>query len=380
MKYYRIFVVMSVVLLGLITGCGPKPAPQKSLLDTPENHYNQGMRELDKGNLEDAADEFGRATALDPDYPGGYVGMGLVWAEKGDFKEALNSVDKGIKKDKDRPASYVAKGRILTTQKKGDEWIEDAVKPFEKALDLDPDNEEALFYLGLAYKEAFQFASAVSSFSQVVAQKKDFAGRANREWELVQKIIRAAPGTRIGKEIALMPEIDRSDLAVLFIEELKLVEVLKRYQPQTYDTEFRPPSESDGANDNADTLPEDVENHWAKNWIKDVLAAGAMDLFPDGNFGPDVAVTRANYARFIQNIIVAVSGDQSLKTKYVGSESRFPDVNASHYAYNAICLAVDRGVMQADTIRGTFRMSDTVSGADALLIVRKLQNALRMTF
>ena len=101
----------------------------------------------------------------------------------------------------------------------------------------------------------------------------------------------------------------------------------------------------------------------------DELKAGRGKLFDEGN-----------YAMFIQNILVAVSGDANLATKYIGTPSRFPDVNPSHYAYNAICLAVDRGIMKANTMDGAFGMSEKVSGADALLIIREFQNALRMTF
>jgi len=307
--------------------------------------------------------------------------MGLVLAEQGSYQEALKSVDKGIGKDDRFIDGYVAKGRIITAWKKDDNWLKEALKPFEKALKIVPESEKVLFYMGEAYKEAYQFADAASIFSRVISQKGDFAGRANMEWELVQKIQRAAPGTRIGMKIALIPEIDRSDLAVLFVEELKLLDLLKRYQPRTYDTKFRPPADpTQPPPEEQAAAQSDYADHWAKNWIISVIKTGVMDLFPDGDFHPDDLITRANYAQFLQNILVAVTGDQSLATKYVGSVSRFPDVNPSHYAYNAICLAVDRGIMKADTMTGAFGMSEPVSGADALLIIREFQNALRMTF
>ena len=82
----------------------------------------------------------------------------------------------------------------------------------------------------------------------------------------------------------------------------------------------------------------------------------------------------------MQNILVMATGDESLATKYIGQPSRFPDVNPSHYAYNAICLMTDRGIMSADKMTGAFKLNDKVSGADALLIIRDFQNALRMTF
>ena len=380
--------IRTVALLGIIigliiSGCGPKPIEKESLLDTPENHYNQGLRRLKIGQLDDAAQEFERATALDPDFPGGYVGLGLVMAEKNDFESALDWVNKGLDKDGTFIDGYIARGRILVKQRKGDDWLKQAVKQFQKALEFDPNSEAAMFYMGMAYKEAYEFGQAAVAFSNVIELKGDFAGQANSEWELVQKIQRAAPGTKIGAKIALVPEIDRSDLAVLFIEEMKLVEVLKRKQPKVYDTRFRPPEDPrDMEVSKTVKMAEatDIDGHWAKNWIVDVIKAGAIDIFPDHTFRPDEKITRANYAVFIQNILLAVTGDEKLATKYIGTPSRFPDVNASHYSYNSICLAVDRGIMKAGTIDGAFGISDPVSGADALLIIREFQNALRMTF
>ena len=376
--------MFAALAIGLwIAGCGPKPIKEQSLLDTPDNHYNQGLRELSRGSLDGATEEFGRATALNPDYPGGYVGMGLVWAEKGDFAKAFESVDKGLGKDAKFIDGLIAKGRIYAKQKKGEDWLEDAVKQFDKALKLSPSSDKALFYKGEAYKEAYAFGEAAAQFSKVIELKGDYAKDANAEWELVQKIQRAAPGTKIGKKIALIKEIDRADIAVLFVEELKLLEVLQKRQPKVYNTKFRPPDDPTAfptGQKTEEPLATDLAGHWAKNWIEDVIKAGAMDAFPDHTFRPDDKLTRTNYAMFIQNILLVVTADQSLATKYIGTESRFPDVNATNFAYNAICLAVDRGIMKADAMDGSFGGRNPVSGADALLIIRDFQNALRMTF
>jgi hypothetical protein len=213
--------------------------------------------------------------------------------------------------------------------------------------------------------------------------KGDYAKEANAEWELVQKIQRASPGTKIGAKIALIEEIDRADLAVLFVEELKLLEILEKKRPKVYDTRFRPPddpTEMQTMEKKEMEVATDIANHWAKNWIENVIKAGAMDVFPDHTFRPDDKIIRSNYAMFLQNILMVVTGDETIATKYIGTPSRFPDVNASHYAYNAICLAVDRGFMKADPMDGAFGISQTVSGADALLVLRDFQNALRITF
>lgn len=106
---------------------------------------------------------------------------------------------------------------------------------------------------------------------------------------------------------------------------------------------------------------------------------GVMEVGSDGNFAPDKLVTRAEYALLLQNILMTVMQEPELATKYIGEESRFKDMNSSTASYNAAALCTDRGVMSA-FVDGTFHPMDTVSGADALLIIRQLQNHLRMVF
>lgn len=381
----NILLYLIPIILVMIVGfaCGPKPIKEASVLDTPENHFNQGMREIERGNLDAAATEFERAIALNPDFAEGFSGLALVAAEKGDFKKAYDLANKGIGKNKKSLDARIIKGRIIVMEHKGDDWIKKAVKEFDAALKINPNSAKALFYKGEAYKNAYMFDDAASVFRKVIALKGDYAAEANEEWALVQKIQRAAPGTKVGAKIALIDEIDRADLAVLLIEELKLLDILEKKKPKTYDTGFQAPEDPTKMQTSQVTQMAqitDLDDHWAKNWIKDIVKAGGMDVFPDHTFRPDEKITRANFAMIMQNILIMVTGDESLATKYIGTPSRFPDVNPSHYAYNAICLMVDRGIMQADKITGAFNLNNKVSGADALLTIRDFQNALRMTF
>ena len=373
------------ILLGLfvIIGCGPKPIKEASILDTPDNHYNQGMRELDQGDLVAAESEFNRALALNPDYAEGFAGLAILYAMKEDFKKAKDFANKAVDKDSKSVDARVAKGRVLTMERKGDDWIKDAVKEFDNALKINPKSAKAEFYKGEAYKSAYMFNEAAGSFSKVISQKGEFSTEANAEWELVQKIQRAAPGTKVGAKIALIEEIDRADLAVLMIEELKLLELLEKKRPKTYDTGFKAPDDPTKMQTSTTTQMAaitDVADHWAKNYIEDIVAVKGMDVYPDHTFRPDEKIIRANYAMLIQNVLIMATGDESLATKYIGQPSRFPDVNPSHFAYNAACLVVDRGIMKADKMTGAFQLNENVSGADALLIIRDFQNALRMTF
>jgi len=375
--------IIVLFVFALMLGCGPKPIKKESVLDTPDNHFTQGLRELDRGNLDEAMKEFDRAKALEPKYAEAYSGMGLVWAARGDFKKAIDLANEGVDKNDKSVDCHVIKGRILVKEREGDDWVKKAVKEFDKAIELNPKSGKAYYYKGLAYKEAYMFGESADAFRKIIALKGDFAAEADKEWAIVQKIERAAPGTKVGAKIALIEEIDRADLAVLLIEELKLLELLEKKRPKTYDTGFKAPDDPTQMQ-TSETMQmadvTDVENHWAKNWIQDIVKARGMDVFPDHTFRPDELITRANYAMTMQTIMVMATGDEGLATKYIGETSRFPDVNGSHYAYNAIALMVDRGIMSADKMTGAFDLNGKMSGADALLAIRDFQNALRIIF
>ncbi|MDZ7262852.1 MAG: tetratricopeptide repeat protein [candidate division KSB1 bacterium] len=386
MFYSKIRMSWLIVLLAFaisLFGCGPKPIKEESVLDTPENHFSRGMIEFERGNLTAAMSEFERAKALNPNYAEAYSGMGLVYAEQKDFKKALDFANQGISKNDKSVDVHIIKGRIITKQREGDDWIKNAVKEFQKAAELNPRSGKAYYYMGITYKEGYQFGPAADAFRKVIELKGEYSAEADKEWEIVQKIERAAPGTKVGAKVALINEIDRADLAVLLMEELKLMTLLEKKRPKVYDTGFKPPEDvTKLAQPEKAELPEvtDVGNHWAKNWILEIVKARGMEPYPDHTFRPDEKITRANYAMVMQNILIMATGDESIATKYVGEPSRFPDVNSSHYAYNAIALMVDRGIMKADKLTGEFRPLDHISGADALLIIRDFQNALRMEF
>ena len=90
----------------------------------------------------------------------------------------------------------------------------------------------------------------------------------------------------------------------------------------------------------------DMKGHWAENFVNDVLALQMRGLepYPNHTFKPDQLITRSEYAFMVEDILIAILGDQSLATKYVGSSpSRFPNVNVSSPYYNAICNMVTRG-------------------------------------
>jgi tetratricopeptide (TPR) repeat protein len=371
-------VALFIALSFVVIGCAPKAVSQSDL-DTPEYHYRLGVRNLDNGDYQTALTAFQRSVDLDRKFARGWSGLGLTKAYMNSIKEGKEAVDKGIDLASKDAIVWIFRGRFWTVNQSQRNWLEKAENDFERALSLDPNNEAADYYLGEAYFYGMDFTKAESQFSKVVNIKGEFTGKADARWSLTQKIVRARPGTEAGRKIAIKSEITRADLAVLFTEELKLTEIFKRLAPTTGQPTFQPPGAMSSTGE--PPTPPDVRGQWAEPWIMESLKLGVFELDPAGNFAPDQTVMRVDYAMAVQRILVAATRDASLETRYFGeSPSRFSDVPSSHFAYNAIALCAERGIMKADLVTGQFEPAGKVSGADALLIIREIQSSLRITF
>jgi len=385
-------IIILPVALAMLSGCA-KTRKAGGYMDTPETHYKQGMKYWDAGEYAKAEEEFKLAQSLDNKFAPALSGLALTTAkkaqeaadkdaEKQGFKEAHKLADKAKDLNDKIPEVFIAKALVITMEKEGREepkkWLKDVENEYEKAIKVDPQNSEAYFRRGYCYKKAYEFGKAASDFRKVLDLKKDFTIEANKQWELVQKIERAAPGTDVGRKIALVEKISRADIAALFVSEMQVDKLVKKRRPKTYDTGFQAPADS--REFKADQVVAakditDIDGHWAKNFITDItdLNIRGLEPYPDHTFRPNDLVNRGEYAIMVEDILIAILGDETLATKHIGTESRFPDVNPSHPAYNAICNAVDKNVMDAE-MNGEFKPSESVSGPDALLVIRALKD------
>jgi tetratricopeptide (TPR) repeat protein len=384
--------LIPMLMLAMLSGCA-KTRKAGGQMDTPEVHYDQGMKYYNAGEFKKAGDEFELARTLDPKYAPCYAGLGLVEAqnakasddpkvkEKG-FDKAVEYVEKAKDLDGKLPAAWIASGMVITLQHMADEnkdWADDAIKQYDKVIEkLDPKNSEAWYRKGWTLKYAFRFREAATQFSKVLELKGDFTAEADREWKIMQDIERAAPGSKVGMKIALIEKISRADVAALFISELDAVRLVEKKRPRNYDTDFKAPGDARKlAADSvvsADRLS-DIHTHWARNFIADVvgLQIRGLEPYPDHTFKPDLQITRGEYAMMLEDMLIAILRDPSLATKHVGAgASRFPDVNAGAPYYNAICNMVDKGVMSAN-LNSEFDPTRTVSGTEALLAIRQLK-------
>ena len=367
-----------LLLVIFVVACsGGKSAirPPESVLDTPEGHYKAGMRKLDEGETASALVEFRHAQRLDTNYPGAYVGFALLESESGNHVEAHRYLKTARSKDDKWVDVSIAEGRVLT-QEASKDWLKKAQEAFDRAVVLASRDDRIPFYRGAALRKAGHYQEAENAYGKTIDLRGNLAERAQGLMKDIQESRLAAPGTDVGIRVAKLDPVTRADLCALLIDELKLEDLVDKRRAKRYDTGFK--SATDASETTEKSVPADIAGHWAEGWIQRVLdlEIAGLKLQADGNFHPGDPVTRKDLAQVLQEALVLVTGETGIRSRYVGVESRFPDVRDDVYYYNAAALAVDRGLMQADGLAGEFRPGEEVSGADAVLGIKRLQSGL----
>ncbi len=399
MYWKRFFFLFLFVVVVSICGCAKKPISPISLEDTPPHHYLIGMQLIEKGNLSEAEAKFDRAIALDPDYARAYAGKALVAAiraekqkdlehKKVEIKKAIKLIEKAEDKAKDSTekfAIYVTAIRVYThAHPKG--WLEKAESYYEKALNENVKQEDLIYYqthsaahyfMGYAYYKAYKFRKAEDTLAKVLSEAPGkWHNQAEALYRKVQKIVRAMANytiTDVAKKIAVKDKIDRADVAALLVDELHLDRFMAGRIPVP------------GNEPKAEFIPADILNNPFKNEIITVIKWHIRGLEPQYDkltqaylFKPNEPLTRKELALILEDLLIKITGDESLATKYFGQEtSPYPDVPPTVAWYNAVMNVVSRGLMETD-LSGAFRPNDYVDGAELLLSILRLRNVMNI--
>ncbi len=400
--------VCSVVCLTLsLAACSPKPKirKQQSKLDDPSHHVLRGQDMIRENRWTEARREFRLALELNPKYPAALAGKALVIANEStlpgksdeerenlrdEAKDLLDQAESNAEGDRQDGQVELMALRVVTMLKSDEDWLEDAEDHFANAAELFEENinlqrlrSEPYYYMGIAYREALELGKASEQFRKVLELNLSFTKEANEALELLDKILRAEPGTRHGKVIAMSPSITRGDMAALLIEEFHLDRLYKRDAPAAqYDKSFKPPNpEFVPPQERLREVPvaSDIEKHPLRIDIEAVidLKVRGLEVSPQHLFYPDQTITRAEFALMLEDILIQVTRDRSLATRFIGDSSPWPDVREDAFYYNAARTLVSRNIMTVESrTRGEFGPQNPVHGADALLGLRILKDEL----
>lgn len=377
--------VLLVIFVMFLMGCGPKAMSPKAALDTPQHHVTNGNTLFIAGKIDPAFREYVRAIELDPKYAPALVGLGLCYGSQGDFDSGLNSLKSGQRYARtkgEKLGAAIGFIRLYTMGKEriGRDWLNLAKGAFAGAKRITADRPEPYYYMGLAYKEAYDFERATGLFKKVLDFNNGYVGEADREYAFLQKLERAMLGSEAGKRIALAGEITRADTAALLVAELQIETLFEKRRQKKEDITFKSPDDRFVTHVIIEISPAtDITEHPLKADIDAVIALGIKGLqpFPDHTFRPGQILTRAEFAMVMEEILIKISGEEQLATRFIGSPSPFPDLRNDLPFFNAVMTCTTRGMMGAkDMNTGVFDPMGSVSGTDAVLAVRTLKSQL----
>lgn len=386
--------LLSSLLLALllVAACGGRPprAPQ-GVYDTPEHHFQAGVKFLDKEEYRRAEQEFASALALNGDYGPAMAGKGALMAVDGVEDQARDLIDRGwdyADGTKQELAVIVMQIRCLTYlgrfgRLNSEELADEALDAYEDGLDLVEDEpgleDPALhYYMGEAYFQALRLDSAEDMFTRVLSLGRGMETEADEALKKAQKVRRAAPRTTAGMRIALVDELSRADMAALLVEELDIERFLGRTSKDK-PADFTPPSAPELASYNPPPSQSivDILNHPLRSDMEVVINYGLRGLrpYPDNLFKPNEKLNRAEAAMIFEDVIVRAQKDSGLATRFIGQESPFTDIRGDHAAFNAVMVCTSKGLLSPD-MHGAFGAKENISGVDAVLAVHRLREAL----
>lgn len=131
-------------------------------------HRDLGFEMLTMGRYPDAADQFRKALALDPEIDNANLYLADSYTEIGAFDQAIIHYQKALSLDPDESYAHIGIGRIHMKQQK----YKAALEAFDRAAAISA-TSDANFYRGLAFERLGDKSSARSSYEEALRISPD---------------------------------------------------------------------------------------------------------------------------------------------------------------------------------------------------------------
>jgi tetratricopeptide (TPR) repeat protein len=264
-------------------------------------------------------------------------------AQAGRNDEAVKLYSAAIVASPDSPFLYRELGLVET--RRGDTAA--ALEHFRRAIELEPSDAASLGQIAVITEASGDLTEALRLYDESLAIESN-ADLARRR-DAVRERIELAKLPDEYRAIPESPQITRGDLAALI--GVRLGPVLRQPRDAVVVTDLR--------------------NHWAGNWINDVVRAGVMQAFDNHTFQPREPVERADLAATVARLLADLAPQQRM-SEWRAAGVRFSDVPTGHLAYQAASIAVASGVLDRAADE-SFQPSRRVTGAEAVQAVERLR-------
>ncbi len=370
MKYSVIASAFAATLL--LVGCSKNiDVKPQNLANSVEQHVMTGLMELEKSNVEKASKNFMMAKNLDHDASSPYSSLALVSANKEELlEESFSNIDTNL----DDFRYQMANIRVATNDEQLKLFYNKAKDLKVDFLPFYHDKGSVDYYMGNYYFSKLEFKKASAYYEKVFQdyQNSKFEHQARKQWEKSDAITRALSLSKWSvttKKIATLDAINRVDATVVLVNELNLDKMLKgSFNRVKTDMDRETPS--------------DIVNHpnfVELNVINKYGLRGLEPIVNNGNleFVPNKAITRADFAFILEDIIAKLKHDSSIKTKYIGSVSPFSDIKSSNVVFNAAVHSVSVGFL-TPTKYQEFRPNDTLTGVELIQAIAKIKEEVEL--
>jgi tetratricopeptide (TPR) repeat protein len=360
----RYFAMLAVGLMVLaMCGCGYHRTVSR--INSPDYHLANGQKFLLKGMLPEAEREFVTALDLDSRNVASLVGLALVKVKQENFLKARQLLERASNLALDQQSQYMVQIAYLRmhTEEKGKDWLDEALKWYEQAVRSNATAPDAYYYMGVAYKESYNFQDAKNLFEKAREFPGGLQAEATREAALMETILDNPPQTLAGKKAVLAGRLHRAHMAALLVQELGLGQWIT--VPGSEGVEKI-------------SIP-DIQEHIYRRDIETVAQWGiqGLELDAQGAFRPEEPLTRLNLAIIFQDVIIKATGKKDLAYLYQRRKNPFSDLPKESPYFNAAMLNVVLGIMPlpaSDTEE--FDPLGSVSGTDALRAIHQLKQKI----
>ncbi|CAN2041572.1 putative SLH domain-containing protein [Candidatus Magnetomoraceae bacterium gMMP-15] len=364
--------IVAIIVLTLITALGGCKDVEidKNILIKKKVSIPKGLIKahnlLKIGKIDEALHEINIAKDNDPKEALIYLELARAYEYNKNYKKGLNTLKAGQKYANEKSVEAVFYKEIMRFYTMIDDnldrtWLKNIESAFYEANRRIPEDSEHFFYMALAYKMIYKFSEAKRLFKKVIGFNKKYRDKASKNLSEITKTERTKPETKI-KEIALLSSISRGDIVYLLTKELKIDQLVNLHSKLKNKTAHQ-------------NHLADLKKHPLKNDIELIIAIGLKVLKPyqNNNFEPEMPINRGEFAIMIEDIILTVTGHIS---SFIGKKSLFTDMRNDHNVFNAAMVCINQNIMDSE-VPGTFNPNGPVSGAEALLSIRTLRNALK---
>lgn len=222
---------------------------------------------------------------------------------------------------------------------------ERAAQHADKAIEMRPDDADLYRIRADAHREMGELQAAAEDYRRASQLRpRDDALRAR--YEAVRRELERAHLPEEYGEIPSSPRLTREQLAALLFVKLR----------PAFEQQAGPGS----------VIATDIGDSWADHYIRQVVASGLMDIFPNHTFQPQAFVRRSDLAKALAAAV------EALGEPVTGSSTRtIADMPADNLNYPAVALVVSLGLLSLDDM-GQFEPHRFVTGLEAVEAVDSL--------